>query len=272
MAVVAMLAAAPAAATVTFQGVRLYSGSATFLGNQENVYSPQVSSATPGNFSITNDNHNSLNGLLSAGQNYAAVHTVMAVQNTLTGVKFLLNGNAVAQYTGDPQYITPNAASDNQYRYSFSTDTPFDLAMSYDMPTDFVLNSDYYSTYGRFDSVMVCGGALSEPFNCLSTPDLVQYPRNLRQTDVDKTINLHLLPGVYTITIFGNVGAQTYHPGRVSADTSSVFYTNLNPVAAVPEPANWALLIAGFGLTGAALRRRRYRIDYQGSVLPVSSR
>ncbi len=26
---------------------------------------------------------------------------------------------------------------------------------------------------------------------------------------------------------------------------------------AVPEPANWALLIAGFGLTGAAMRRRR---------------
>ncbi|MBU6166772.1 MAG: PEP-CTERM sorting domain-containing protein [Alphaproteobacteria bacterium] len=27
--------------------------------------------------------------------------------------------------------------------------------------------------------------------------------------------------------------------------------------AAVPEPASWALLIAGFGLTGATLRRRR---------------
>ncbi len=29
------------------------------------------------------------------------------------------------------------------------------------------------------------------------------------------------------------------------------------PVSAVPEPANWALLIAGFGLTGAVARRRR---------------
>jgi hypothetical protein len=27
---------------------------------------------------------------------------------------------------------------------------------------------------------------------------------------------------------------------------------------AVPEPASWAMLIAGFGLTGATLRRRRY--------------
>lgn len=28
-------------------------------------------------------------------------------------------------------------------------------------------------------------------------------------------------------------------------------------VAAIPEPASWAMLIAGFGLTGAAMRRRR---------------
>jgi hypothetical protein len=27
--------------------------------------------------------------------------------------------------------------------------------------------------------------------------------------------------------------------------------------AVVPEPASWALLIAGFGLVGAAARRRR---------------
>jgi hypothetical protein len=30
----------------------------------------------------------------------------------------------------------------------------------------------------------------------------------------------------------------------------------LDNTPAVPEPASWALMIAGFGLTGAALRRR----------------
>lgn len=33
--------------------------------------------------------------------------------------------------------------------------------------------------------------------------------------------------------------------------------TGLVPVSAVPEPATWAMMIAGFGLMGTALRRRR---------------
>ena len=32
---------------------------------------------------------------------------------------------------------------------------------------------------------------------------------------------------------------------------------NVTPSVAVPEPASWAMLIAGFGLVGAAARRRR---------------
>jgi len=31
-------------------------------------------------------------------------------------------------------------------------------------------------------------------------------------------------------------------------------------IAAVPEPASWAMLIAGFGLTGAAMRQRRRQL------------
>jgi PEP-CTERM motif len=39
------------------------------------------------------------------------------------------------------------------------------------------------------------------------------------------------------------------------------FVADRNAIAVgVPEPASWALMIAGFGLTGAAMRRRRNRI------------
>jgi hypothetical protein len=36
--------------------------------------------------------------------------------------------------------------------------------------------------------------------------------------------------------------------------------TSIRPAGAVPEPAAWALMLGGFGLTGATLRRRRSAI------------
>lgn len=43
-----------------------------------------------------------------------------------------------------------------------------------------------------------------------------------------------------------------------------VFATIAAPPPAIPEPASWAMLIAGFGLTGAALRRRRAAVTSAG--------
>lgn len=53
-----------------------------------------------------------------------------------------------------------------------------------------------------------------------------------------------------------------YFPDRSFASGGWYQSLSLGPFAtlqitAVPEPDNWALLIAGFGLTGAILRRRR---------------
>ncbi|MBC7637293.1 MAG: PEPxxWA-CTERM sorting domain-containing protein [Acetobacteraceae bacterium] len=46
-------------------------------------------------------------------------------------------------------------------------------------------------------------------------------------------------------------------PSDVSfTSQSSVFLTG-GPGAAVPEPESWMMLIAGFGFTGATLRRRQ---------------
>jgi PEP-CTERM motif len=51
---------------------------------------------------------------------------------------------------------------------------------------------------------------------------------------------------------------------KVSFNTSSNLVllddVSVNGGAAVPEPASWALMIGGFGLAGAALRRRRLLI------------
>lgn len=50
-----------------------------------------------------------------------------------------------------------------------------------------------------------------------------------------------------------SVGFIVDKQGAYSNDSTGVTFT----MTRVPEPASWAMLLAGFGLTGAALRRRR---------------
>ncbi len=50
-------------------------------------------------------------------------------------------------------------------------------------------------------------------------------------------------------------GSAAGNSNRFALEVSGI--PPVDPAAAVPEPATWALMLAGFGLTGAALRRRR---------------
>ena len=59
--------------------------------------------------------------------------------------------------------------------------------------------------------------------------------------------NLNFQPGNFTLNVTGN------NRGAGTLDGS---VTVVNQIAAVPEPATWALFILGFGAIGSALRRR----------------
>ena len=52
---------------------------------------------------------------------------------------------------------------------------------------------------------------------------------------------------------FSNVILQGYN--TPAGDTYSIYWDNLN--SAVPEPATWAMMIGGFALAGAAMRRKK---------------
>jgi hypothetical protein len=53
------------------------------------------------------------------------------------------------------------------------------------------------------------------------------------------------------------IGAPPGHTGSIRYDTLRFDITSTPPAAAVPEPATWMMMIAGFGLAGVSLRRRR---------------
>ena len=64
------------------------------------------------------------------------------------------------------------------------------------------------------------------------------------------SINTGFIAGINTLT-FGVFDAGP--PAAVRADG---LVLSANPLAAVPEPAAWALMIAGFVMVGASMRRR----------------
>lgn len=66
-----------------------------------------------------------------------------------------------------------------------------------------------------------------------------------------------------TWSIINPTTFQTFASGFYNASLDNIRPYAVDPgPAPIPEPATWAMLISGFGLAGAALRRRRVRVSY----------
>jgi hypothetical protein len=67
--------------------------------------------------------------------------------------------------------------------------------------------------------------------------------------------------GVYRISCDNQSCLQTNVSFTLNPETITV--TSNEPLAGVPEPAAWGLMIMGFGVVGAAVRRRRGQVNGQ---------
>lgn len=77
-------------------------------------------------------------------------------------------------------------------------------------------------------------------------------------TDSELTFSGFELTGTYKAGV-----ATRFKLGGFSSVPGSIAKVNLRQAGAVPEPATWAMMIGGFGLLGAAARRRsRTQVTY----------
>lgn len=151
---------------------------------------------------------------------------------------------------------TPESGPNRQFTLSFNLDDPF----TYSTPTPgFHITTDVYNFSYTLDG-QAAGSGLQYAF----FSDGTSSQRGLDFFFLDQT-NLYLVgPRIefdgtlvspsytfYAIYI-APIGGQ-YQP----AGSATVTITNVE--SPVPEPATWAMMIAGFGAVGSAMRRRSVR-------------
>jgi hypothetical protein len=110
------------------------------------------------------------------------------------------------------------------------------------------LGGSYYVAPYIFHSATESGGYLNIAFNPHTLSSLSIYGRSDCCSNRD----------IYNVVIENAAGAELYS-GQIRADNDAhVGTVNFDlPASPTPEPASWALMIGGFGLAGASLRRRR---------------
>jgi hypothetical protein len=121
--------------------------------------------------------------------------------------------------------------------------------------TIFSLGASIFTQNGEFG-----GGYLPDPHDPFpgNFTDYVDYhvrPGDWATGAYSVENDFALASGDFTINRF--VGGLAHYRYRVFSDNTYATDVVFDRAGAVPEPAGWMLLIGGFGLAGAALRRRR---------------
>jgi len=123
------------------------------------------------------------------------------------------------------------------------------------------------------------GTGVNHPFGPVGQPNVLFNQALVIQKTGAGTVNVLGTPMTFTATISGNsfsaliplsflpsTGFTPIHygfnlwPRQATGGLLALadFAPENSTISAAPEPASWALMIAGFGLAGTALRRRRH--------------
>jgi len=160
---------------------------------------------------------------------------------------------------GEPIGVNPNGGGVYLAYFSSDTASPDTLSQTINglvSGTKYNISFDYYVPQNGFDNpydaTLSLGlGDLSEaPIFTLSTADLAAG-------DVAQWLHFST---IWEATADGSIDLNFQFTGL--GVTAADFGLDNVSMTAVPEPATWALLIAGFALVGISMRRRRTTISF----------
>ena len=186
----------------------------------------------------------SLSALALASTASAAAYIAPWTGDVTTSVSLNFGNNKVSDPSGPAIYVDGATAADGTGTHSWTSLTAttgqFVDTFTFELPDGNLAFSDLTIfldplTEITFTSVDFNGTALQLISNTNTSGFFTIIPHSI------------VAGGPQTLTVSGTAGINAVWNG------SGTF----TPVTAVPEPATWALMIAGFGGAGAMLRRRR---------------
>lgn len=177
----------------------------------------------------------------------SAAHALILYDDYCGGGEFYYDPQSCTQYS--VEYTVPSDGTEVKWTFWVDNDDPT-TQLSLASPNQV----DYYRTY------RLAGGELYSEFGPVDKPYkfepsleagfLTVRARGPKAWDICDDASVIGLCAVQ-YNIFGNSAVLSISSGSPGPLRWSVTAVN------VPEPATWALLILGFGATGAVLRRRR---------------
>jgi hypothetical protein len=181
-------------------------------------------------------------------------------------------GDFLASYTGPHQAdldVTSLSVSYNPGTMNFLIQSTFAGAVDPSLPGFYVIGANTGTGTGPFGSI----GAPDVKFNqaILVQKNGTATIGGVALADGSVTIGANALSLVVPLSLLPSTG---FDPGRYGfsiwprnptvAGLASIsdFAPDNATVAAVPEPASWAMMLGGFGIVGGALRRRRLSLRF----------